>query len=126
MSVPHASNLPYRRLPVGRSSEARARRFHSTLLRLEAVRYSRLEVCATKAAPGYVIELTIPCGSKSNLRQLKTLPTRPGQKRIRFGITHKLFFLRVPLQFALYGAADIHQVAKRGRPVSGLRVGSGG
>src|SRR6266446_1364164 len=45
--VAQVSNLLYRRFPIGRLPTARTRRTIRPTRRLEALRYSRLETCAT-------------------------------------------------------------------------------
>src|SRR5437773_7220461 len=46
-SVAQIFNLPYRRFPIGRTSDSSNAFEISGSCRLEALRYSRLEICAT-------------------------------------------------------------------------------
>src|SRR2546425_13334820 len=49
-SVAQVSNLLYRRFPIGRALPARLRSVYRGVRRLEALRYSRLETCATNGS----------------------------------------------------------------------------
>ena len=54
LDVAQVSNLLYRRFPIGRTWPSPLRRVYRSARRLEALRYSRLETCATPNRPDFV------------------------------------------------------------------------
>src|SRR5947209_7609241 len=55
VGVAQISNLLYRRFPIGSRANLRARCIIRKSRRLEALRYSRLEICATPRVKGNVV-----------------------------------------------------------------------
>ncbi len=59
----------------------------------------------------------------SNLRKLEAFAARAGEEAVGLVISDEMLFLWIPMQPALDGAADVHEVAEGGGPVTGFRTG---